>query len=368
MADWKDYLKNLYYDPSKQGSLSGPDKLHKLVKELGERRIGIRRIKKGLSEQEDYTTLRQFRRKFKRNRVIVAGIDDLWDADLIDFQSLAKYNDGAGYILVVIDVFSRYLFTRPLRTKSGTEVARAWRSIFDEGRIPNSIRTDGGREFSNPDVKRVYKHYDVHHYTAHSESHANYAERVIKTIKSRMWRLMRHNKTLHYLDDVKSITNIYNSTQHPSLGRAPKDITKANEDESRYEQALLREKEANGERVKKPKSVLSKKKPKYRYGVGDHVRMAESRRPFATEYSEKWTGEIFKIKHRYMRENIPVYTVEDLAGEVIQGTFYQDELQKVVYDPNAEFRVEKVIKKRERKGHPPESKVKWYSWPSKFNS
>ena len=95
--------------------------------------------------------------------------------------------------------------------------------------------------------------------------------------------------------------------------------------------------------------------------MGDHVRQAESRRPFTTEYSEKWTGEVFAVVRRYGREGIPVYNVEDMKGEAIQGVFYEDKLQKVAYDPEGEFRVEKELKRRHSPGHPPEVKVKWYS-------
>ena len=74
------------------------------------------------------------------------------------------------------------------------------------------------------------------------------------------------------------------------------------------------------------------------------------------------------MRQRYAREGIPVYNVEDLKGEAIEGTFYEAELQKITFDPEGEFRVEKELKRRQRPGHPPEVIVKWYSWPSKFNS
>ena len=48
------------------------------------------------------------RRKFKRNRVITIGIDDLWDADLADVSNLKKDNDNIHFLLLAIDVFSRY--------------------------------------------------------------------------------------------------------------------------------------------------------------------------------------------------------------------------------------------------------------------
>ena len=43
---------------------------------------------------------------FRKRRVEVKGIDDIWAADLVDMQSFAKYNDGIKYLLTVIDVFS----------------------------------------------------------------------------------------------------------------------------------------------------------------------------------------------------------------------------------------------------------------------
>ena len=73
MVDWKECLRGLYYDPGKSGSLAGPRKLQRLVRKLGERRIGLKRIKKWLSKQEDYTTLRSINWNFKRNWVVTGG-------------------------------------------------------------------------------------------------------------------------------------------------------------------------------------------------------------------------------------------------------------------------------------------------------
>ena len=58
--------------------------------------------------QDTYTLHKPARRNFKRNRVIVGGIDEQWQMDLADMQSLKEYNDGYGYLLVCIDVFSKY--------------------------------------------------------------------------------------------------------------------------------------------------------------------------------------------------------------------------------------------------------------------
>jgi len=57
---------------------------------------------------------------------------DVWECDLLDVQAYAKYNDKYKYILSLIDVFSKFLFLVPVRTKSGPAVTTAFLSIFDD--------------------------------------------------------------------------------------------------------------------------------------------------------------------------------------------------------------------------------------------
>ena len=54
----------------------------------------------------------------------------VWERDLLDAQSLAKYNDMYRYIISITDVFSKYVHLVPVKTKSGSSIASAFRSIF----------------------------------------------------------------------------------------------------------------------------------------------------------------------------------------------------------------------------------------------
>ena len=47
------------------------------------------------------------RRHFKKRKVYVKNIDEIWAADLVDMQHFAEQNDGYKYLLSVIDVFSK---------------------------------------------------------------------------------------------------------------------------------------------------------------------------------------------------------------------------------------------------------------------
>ena len=89
--------------------------------------------------------------------------------------------------------------------------------------------------------------------------------------------------------------------------------------------------------------------------------------PIDREYSQKWTGELFKIDTRFRREGLPVYTILDWDGERVDGTFYEPELQPVTIDPTTEYRVEKILKRCVRNKRK-EVLVRWLHWPKKYDS
>ena len=119
-------------------------------------------------------------------KLLSLGIDDQWSADLMDMLKVKQYNDECSFILMVIDVFSKYLWMRPLKTKTGESVKSALANILLEGRSPTRIRTDKGREFKAREVQKLLKKYNIQHLYAQNGTKATVVERVIKTIKSKM--------------------------------------------------------------------------------------------------------------------------------------------------------------------------------------
>ena len=89
--------------------------------------------------------------------------------------------------------------------------------------------------------------------------------------------------------------------------------------------------------------------------------------PIDREYSQKWTGELFKIDTRFRREGVPVYTILDWDGERVDGTFYEPELQPVTINPTTEYRVDRILKRRVRNKRK-EVLVRWLHWPKKYDS
>lgn len=126
---------------------------------------------------------RSARKNFERRSVIIRGFDDLWQADLAEFIPYSKYNDGHKYILLVIDCYSKFLWTRPLKSKNGVEVTTAMTSILKAGRKPKNLQTDEGKEFYNKYFTEVMINNGVNHYSTYSVKKASIVERVIRTFK-----------------------------------------------------------------------------------------------------------------------------------------------------------------------------------------
>ena len=103
-----------------------------------------------MSKQDAYSLYRHINRKFKRHKVIARGIDYQWDIDIGFMDKYQKWNNGYKYIILTIDVFSICISTKPLKTKSGNEVSKVLKEIFDENNPkPGQIRSNEGTEFVN---------------------------------------------------------------------------------------------------------------------------------------------------------------------------------------------------------------------------
>ena len=104
-------------------------------------------MKTWLKGQPTYTLHKQARKRYPTRKYIVHDIDEQWQADLADVTLLANRNQGNKFILTVIDVFSRYAWARPLKSKRGKDFVVAFKSIFRQGRIPNVFKPIKAKNF-----------------------------------------------------------------------------------------------------------------------------------------------------------------------------------------------------------------------------
>lgn len=89
--------------------------------------------------------------------------------------------------------------------------------------------------------------------------------------------------------------------------------------------------------------------------------MSKRVRTFKKGYLPQWTEEVFLIKQVVSG---PVTTCDqEFDGTPVKGTFYDEDLQKVIVDDDTLSRVEKVLKRRGK-----QALVRWKGWPSIYDS
>lgn len=341
-------LARTYSTLSLPGSFGGINILQRYTGEP------IAKIKDFLTSQDAYTLHKPIVSKFKRRRVFSTGPLDLFQADLVDMTNISRYNDHYRFILTVIDVFTKRAYVMPLMSKSSRDVTDAFEKILPQSGICRMLNTDRGVEFLNARFQEMLKKYNIHFYTTNDPTtKIACAERFNRTFKSKLFKYFTHNNTRRYLGVLDQLMKSYNNTYHSSIKMSPNQVNDATED-------LVRE------RLYPPKP---NKKPRFRFDIGDAVRITKARSPFAKSYEEGgWSEEIFFVENRH--STFPVtYSIRDYNQETIKGKFYADELSKVTRRRGDEmFKVEEILKTKRTPDGKIKYFVKWYGYSNDFNS
>ena len=251
-------------------------------------------------------------RKFKRRRVMVYNVDDIWSADLTTaHQSLAKSNSDYKYMLNVIDLFSKYAYSIPLKDRSAETIIKAFESLF-KVKQPKKIWTDHGTEFINHKFKRFLKEHNIDLYQVQNEGKACVIERFNRTLGEMIQKHLTSTQSTKYISKLQDIIDEYNNRNHSSIKMTPVEALIPENNSKVFENLYGRSRPVNDE------------KPKFK--IGDRVRIYKYKKRFEKGYSANWTKEIFVIDK--IKRTTPItYTIKDLNGEPILGSFYRQELQ-----------------------------------------
>jgi len=124
MAAVEMYLRDIYYDPDSDVSYSDIKALWNRVKRdrAHHEPIKYQDLKKLLTEQRSYTLHKALHKSFSTRKTYVPNIDNQFQADILDMQSFERENKGYRYILTVIDIFSRYAWAIPVKSKRSDDI------------------------------------------------------------------------------------------------------------------------------------------------------------------------------------------------------------------------------------------------------
>ena len=136
--------------------------------------MSLKQVSNFLKSQDIYT--KNFPKggpfvKKKFRPTIVGKLGQQMQMDLVDIKGQrVDANDGNRYILMAIEIISRYAFTRYQKTKSGKDTAVSMKRVFEEfkdrfGDYPDMVQFDNGAEFLNPEVKKLLSDLDIQYFS-----------------------------------------------------------------------------------------------------------------------------------------------------------------------------------------------------------
>lgn len=114
----------------------------------------------------------------------------------MDVQNLSKENDGVRFLLILIDSFSKYLRIVALKQKTAAVVLNGIQQVFESGVQCKKLRSDRGSEFRNNLLRNYLQKKGVRLFFANQNSKASIAERVIRTIRGRLYRYFKKKTEL----------------------------------------------------------------------------------------------------------------------------------------------------------------------------
>lgn len=392
------FLKKIYYDVRHPAGYSSIANLRKAALAAGFADASWGKIKKWLSRQETYTLFKQARKKFKRNSVPAVGLHYQYEADLADMTKYASDNDGYKFILTVLDTFSRYGWSEPVKSKSARDVGEALSRILAKAPHPEIFRSDKGGEFVNRKVKKMLEDADVKQIVSNNEQKASTIERWIQTLKKVLTKDMYQRQNNRWVSRLADATKGYNSKIHSATGKAPKDVDKNNEDRIRFVQYLKKRRreeppkpkavvlkaedstvaaktdpdnqqprEEDDETASKKKKKKRKRKKRLRFKKDDIVRISYLKDKFTRAYNENFSHELFRVVKGFFRDDIPQYKIKDWSGENIVGSFYQPELTLAAEPEGGLYKIDQIIRSK-KVGKKKQYLVSYVGWPSKYNS
>ena len=346
-------LRKIYYNPEHPASFGSIVKLHAAAR-IKIKGLKRKQVEDWLSAQDTYTLHRAIKRKFLRVPTYANHVDSVWQLDTADVRHLAEYNDGIKYLLIIIDVLSRFAFVVAMHTKESSRVVKSFQQIRDLfNRTPQIVVSDPGLEFRG-EFTDYLKQENIQQYLLRKEQKAPLAERFIRTLKEKMVKYMTHEDTQTYVPVIGELVRSYNNAVHSRTKHKPIDVNKDMEDEMKK---IL---------YGKYEGFVFYKDGKFQ--PGDMVRQVRKLKALDKGTTQTTTNEVFIVKFiDFSRPPRILYYLTDINHKDIKGRFYEDELVRVktLTDPRQYMKSgEKRIKKTKRKTQVFKT---FKGWPNKFD-
>ncbi len=334
--DFLTYLEYVYTDTKSSAAFSSPQTVLNFIKKENKySNIGITRLRRYMARFES-TSLNKSRpnlsKATRRYGIIQPNVQV--ESDLMSVRRFSKFNNGVEYLLVVIDVFSKFGYAEPIKDKNASTVVGAFNKILSRMSIyPKVHHSDLGSEFTGVLYKTNLKAKNIRQTFAKQSGHSYQVEIFIRTLR-RLFRAYRTEyETNKFINQLPAFLSIYNSRKHSRTKYPPKSVTNYNAVDvasnlySKYEN-----------RPSRP----------FKYKQGDSVRIITEKSLF-DKYQTNFSLEVFTIASRFRKDGLNIYTVAGCDGPIV-GEFYEREVTLAPNVKESTLEVDKYLDEKRVNG------------------
>lgn len=239
-------------------------------------------------------TKRVLPQKEKRRKWIGHSQNVYWAADLIDFSNIGNYNHQKKYILIVMDVYSRFVWGEATKNKSSTDLKAAFDKIFDQSRnpvtneieYPNFIAFDQESGILSSEMRNYFSSKNIQVYSPMGKHKVSLVERFIRTFKEDLSYYFTNHRYV-WQNVYKDIINTYNKKKHSTLYKKKEHLTpeKVQAREDDYTEKVV-------------PAHMNKKDKTAQFQVGDHVRFKINKGHYKLakkSLKNNWSEDIYEI-------------------------------------------------------------------------
>ena len=153
------------------------------------------------------------KKNYATNKTDVYHIDDTWSLDILDLKDYGPENNrGYRYVLVIIDNFSKFEWTIPLKNENAQTIKNSFENIsISSKREPKIIESDRGEEFYNNIFQDFLNKNNIKLYSRNSSYGAVFAERFNRTKRDLLKRPVFEKGDGNWIVVLSTITKQYNN-------------------------------------------------------------------------------------------------------------------------------------------------------------
>ena len=176
-----------------------------------------------VSRAEQQQTTIQSNRKKLLGKIVAYRPLSLIQMDIFDMQNYTRTNKGYKYILCIIDVFTRKVWTYAMKKKDNDNVQESFKKFLQQSGIQNNTPTilmsDNDSTFINKSFQEILeKNKIIHQPNIIDDHHAlGLIDRFARTIKTIFTRLFVQTKSDNWIDHIDEIVGNYNNNGHTAI-------------------------------------------------------------------------------------------------------------------------------------------------------